>query len=104
VLTIRNPIDRAVVWLIGNRVLLPGTTTLARTVAEVRREGNDRLHATLYEATPSKLRTRQTVGDDGIPLRGIARVSAPRATATWSNWLRCSGMSLTRSACTSAGC
>lgn len=49
--------DRAVVWLIGNRVLLPGITTLVRAVAEVRHEENDRLHAALYEATPGGLRT-----------------------------------------------
>jgi hypothetical protein len=31
--------DRAVVWLIGSRVLLPGITTLARAVAGIRQEG-----------------------------------------------------------------
>ncbi|MEE1768344.1 DUF4158 domain-containing protein [Streptomyces sp. JV185] len=49
--------DRTVVWLTGNRVLLPGITTLVRLVAEVRMEEDDRLHATLYEATPGELRT-----------------------------------------------
>ena len=49
--------DRAVVWLIGSQVLLPGITTLARMVAEVRQEENDRLYATLYRATPRELRT-----------------------------------------------
>ena len=49
--------DRAVVWLIGSQVLLPGITTLARMVAEVRQEENDRLYATLYRATPDELRT-----------------------------------------------
>lgn len=48
--------DRAVVWLIGSQVLLPGITTLARMVAEVRQEENDRLYATLYRATPRELR------------------------------------------------
>src|SRR5262249_5498068 len=47
----------ALAGLIGNRVVLPGITTLARLVSEVRREENDRLHATLYEATPPALRT-----------------------------------------------
>ncbi|MFB7557973.1 DUF4158 domain-containing protein [Streptomyces brevispora] len=49
--------DRAVVWLVNNRVLLPGVTTLARMVAPVRQEENDRLHAALYEAVPYDLRT-----------------------------------------------
>lgn len=49
--------DRAVVWLVNNRVLLPGVTTLARMVAAVRQEENDRLHAALYEAVPYDLRT-----------------------------------------------
>jgi len=41
----------------GSQVLLPGITTLARMVAEVRQEENDRLYATLYRATPHELRT-----------------------------------------------
>lgn len=49
--------DRAVVWLVNNRVLLPGVTTLARMAAAVRQEENDRLHTTLYEAVPYDLRT-----------------------------------------------
>ena len=49
--------DRAVVWLVNNRVLLPGITTLARMVAAVRSEENDRLHAVLYESVPYELRT-----------------------------------------------
>ena len=36
--------DRAVVWLIEHRVLLPGITVLARVVAEVRAAENERLH------------------------------------------------------------
>lgn len=39
--------DRAVMWLVNNRVLLPGVTTLARMVAAVCQEENDRLHAAL---------------------------------------------------------
>ncbi|MFE7573379.1 DUF4158 domain-containing protein [Streptomyces sp. NPDC057521] len=49
--------DRAVVWQVNNRVLLPGVTSLARTVAALRQEGNDRLHAALYEVVPYELRT-----------------------------------------------
>jgi len=42
---------------VSNWVLLPGVTTLARMVAAVLQEENDRLHATLYEAVPYDLRT-----------------------------------------------
>ena len=50
--------DRAVVWLIGSQVLLPGITTLARMVAEVRQEENDRLYATLYRRHPANCAPR----------------------------------------------
>ena len=36
--------DRAVLWLIEHRVLLPGITVLARVVAEVRAAGHERVH------------------------------------------------------------
>jgi hypothetical protein len=49
--------DRAVVWLANDRVLLPGIMTLARMVAAVRSEENDRLRAVLYETVPYELRT-----------------------------------------------
>ncbi|MEH0557601.1 DUF4158 domain-containing protein [Streptomyces sp. B21-101] len=42
--------DRAVVWLVDNRVLLPGITTLTRLVAEVRASENTALYRTLDEA------------------------------------------------------
>ncbi|NDK24104.1 hypothetical protein FSY75_06380 [Streptomyces sp. TR1341] len=45
------------VWLVNNRVLLPGATSLARMVAALRQEENDRLHAALYEVVPYELRT-----------------------------------------------
>lgn len=64
--------DRAVVWLVGNRVLLPGITRLARMVAGVRAEENDRLHRALYEAVPAGLRT-QMLGLLEVPEK--ARVS-----------------------------
>ncbi|MFC9285176.1 DUF4158 domain-containing protein [Streptomyces sp. NPDC057052] len=48
--------DRAVVRLVNNRVL-PGVTSLARMVAALRQEENDRLHAALYEVVPYELRT-----------------------------------------------
>jgi hypothetical protein len=42
--------DRAVLWLIEQRVLLPGITVLARLVAEVRAAEHERIHALLAEA------------------------------------------------------
>ncbi|MGW1412194.1 DUF4158 domain-containing protein [Streptomyces sp. NPDC002403] len=48
--------DRAVVWLVDNRVLLPGITTLTRLVAEVRSAENSALYRTLDEAVPGDLR------------------------------------------------
>lgn len=48
--------DRAVVWLVDNRVLLPGITTLTRLVAEVRAEENTALYRTLDAAVPEGLR------------------------------------------------
>ncbi|WP_331762391.1 DUF4158 domain-containing protein [Streptomyces sp. NBC_01508] len=48
--------DRAVVWLVDNRVLLPGITTLTRLVAEVRASENTALYRTLDEAVPGDLR------------------------------------------------
>jgi hypothetical protein len=46
-----------VVWLIGSRVLLPSITTLARAVAGICQEENERLYAALYKAVPHRLRT-----------------------------------------------
>ena len=48
--------DRAVVWLVKNRVLLPGITVLARTVAEVRSSELALIHAVVDEAIPVPLR------------------------------------------------
>ncbi|GAA4621992.1 Tn3-like element Tn3 family transposase [Actinoallomurus vinaceus] len=48
--------DRAVVWLVDNRVLLPGITTLTRLVAETRAQELAELYRTLDEAVPSELR------------------------------------------------
>ena len=42
-------------------------------------------------------------GDVELVVYAHILTSAPRATAIWSSWLRCSAMSLMRSACLSAG-
>ena len=41
----RDLFDRAVLWLIEGRVLLPGITTLSRLVTEVRRAGLEEINA-----------------------------------------------------------
>jgi hypothetical protein len=84
--------DRAVVWLVNNRVLLPGVTTLARMVAALRQEENDRLHAALYDAVPYDLRTR-TVASSVAVCRvtssrfnvGAFEVSPNAPTSRWSS-------------------
>ena len=42
--------DRAVLWLIEQRVLLPGITVLARLVAEVRSAEHERIHGLIADA------------------------------------------------------
>ncbi|MCY1649307.1 hypothetical protein AB0D68_25435 [Streptomyces sp. NPDC048212] len=72
--------DRAVVWLVDNRVLLPGITTLTRLVAEVRASGNTALYRTLDEAVPEDL--GQTMRDllkvpDGKRVSELERLRTP---------------------------
>src|SRR5450755_2255358 len=50
--------DRAVLWLIEHRVLLPGITVLARLVAEVRAREHERVHELLAGAVPEGLADR----------------------------------------------
>ena len=50
--------DRAVLWLIEHRVLLPGITVLARLVAEVRAGEHERVHELLAGAVPEGLADR----------------------------------------------
>lgn len=50
--------DRAVLWLIEHRVLLPGITVLARVVAGVRASEHERFHERLAAAVPEGLAAR----------------------------------------------
>ena len=50
--------DRAVLWLIEHRVLLPGITVLARLVAEVRAVEHDRIYTLLADALSLEQRER----------------------------------------------
>ncbi len=62
----RELFDRAVLWLLGERVLLPGITVLARAVGDVRTTEQDRIYAWLREATPVRMR-RELAGLLTVP-------------------------------------
>lgn len=48
--------DRAVAWCVEHKVLLPGVTTMARMISEVRGVATERLWSTLYELAGDRLR------------------------------------------------
>ncbi len=50
--------DRATAWCVECKVLLPGVTTMARLVAEVRARTSEQLWSTLYELAGDELRRR----------------------------------------------
>ena len=83
--------DRAVLWMVEQRVLLPGITVLARLVGEVRVAEHERLWTTLADAAPPELCRR---------LEGLLDVPAEERTSTLDRWRsspsRVSGQELSR--------
>ena len=47
--------DRAVVWMLRERVLLPGVSVLSRLVTEVRASEYERIHGLIAAAAPAEL-------------------------------------------------
>jgi TnpA family transposase len=62
----RDLFDRAVLWLIEGRVLLPGISTLSRLVTEVRRTGLAEVNRALARAAPTHMR-RELAGTLAVP-------------------------------------
>ncbi len=62
----RELFDRAVLWLIGGRVLLPGITTLAPLITSVRAEQLAAINDHLVEQTPLEMR-RELLGTLVVP-------------------------------------
>jgi hypothetical protein len=84
--------DRAVLWQIEHRVLLPGITVLARLVAEVRSVEHDRVRAAeikglgagalfLPDVAPAKVAAPCRYGL-GAKARALRELSATRRAAT----------------------
>ena len=62
----RDLFDRAVLWLIEGRVLLPGITTLSRLVTEGRRAGLEEINQALAGAAPAHMR-QELAGTLAVP-------------------------------------
>ena len=87
----RTLFDRAVLWLVEQRVLLPGVTVLGRLVGEVRAAEHERLWTTLADAASPELRRE---------LEGLLNVPPGSRTSTLDRWRsapsRVSGQELAR--------
>jgi TnpA family transposase len=74
--------DRATAWCVAHKVLLPGVTTLARLVSEVRAAAAERLWSSLYELAGDKMRRRMDallVVPEGSRLSELERLRAAPA-------------------------
>ncbi|HEY9416874.1 MAG TPA: DUF4158 domain-containing protein [Pseudonocardia sp.] len=72
--------DRVVVWLLNNRVLLPGISLLSRLVTEVRTGEYERIHG-MIAAAPSAALAEELIGLLEVPEGGhVSRLERMRRT------------------------